>query len=104
MSTPDDGAQTTARPVLSLVPSQPRLIRAGLILADFALELRAAGRRCEMAEKVLEETPEGQTKSGTWTLLTERLFQEALKTFDSLANEYIDAKMDSVQQERKIAR
>ena len=95
-----DTSKTTKRPALSLVPPQPELIRAGLILADFSLELRAAGRRSEMASEVFEETPDGQTRSGTMMLLTHRAFEDALREFDKLAAKYMNAKLRSVRKSR----
>ena len=85
---------------VELVPDQPAVVRAALVLADYALELRAAGRRCEMADKVFDETPEGMTRSMTIPLLLERTYQEMLLKFDELATAYIEAKLDSIKEAR----
>lgn len=85
---------------LAVVPDLPPMIRAALQLADYALELRAQGRRCEMAEKVLEETPEGHTRSGTMPMLMNARYDEMTIEFDRLAALYVEAKAMSITEAR----
>jgi hypothetical protein len=92
--------QTTVR----AVPDQPPLIRAALRLADYAVELRAQGHRCEMAEQALEETPEGMTRCATWVLVADRRYKEMLAQFDVLAQEYTAAKVASITTRNRYAR
>lgn len=86
------------------VPDQPPLVRAALRLADFAIELRTQGHRCEMAEQVLDETPEGMTRSATFVLIADRRYKEMLAQFDALAQEYTDAKVASIMARNRGAR
>lgn len=88
--------QTTAPPGLSLVPDQPPIIRNALILSDFALELRLQGRRVEMAEQVLSETPHGRTRSATMATLMRQRHDDMLAEFDKLATTYMEAKLDEL--------
>jgi hypothetical protein len=86
------------------VPDQPPLVRAALRLADFAIELRAQGHRCEMAEQALDETPDGMTRSATFVLIADRRYKEMLAQFDALAQEYTAAKVASITARNRSAR
>lgn len=86
---------------LGIVPPMDRLTKAALILADFAIKLRALGVQSEQANLVLENSPHNHTRSGTMAILREQRFNDALKEFDNLAAEYIAAKIEDIAEKER---